>query len=294
MRSQWLSLALMLAMPIPAQQNGAPLPLPAPTPAPAPSAESTTVTRKEARDVDAMLVEARAATAKHDYAQSEDLMLKATQANPNMVLPWVELGLAQLGLEKYDKAESDFKIALGIDPAAVAKARDQNFYQDIDAAGVVAPGATRASRNTAGGGVATNAEKRTPDVLGTAYASLGEIYIRKKDFPAAKEAFDTAVKSYPAGAASYRHNETVFFFKAGDSDDQLAAADQAIQLDPRRADLYYLKAQALVSKATMDSKTQKLNLPAGCAEAYQEYLALDPKGPYSADAKGILAAVGPR
>jgi hypothetical protein len=36
----------------------------------------------------------------------------------------------------------------------------------------------------------------------------------------------------------------------------------------------------------------KMVLPPGCAEAYQKYLQLDPKGPYSADAKGILAAAG--
>jgi len=31
-------------------------------------------------------------------------------------------------------------------------------------------------------------------------------------------------------------------------------------------------------------------LPPGCAEAYQKYLQLDPKGQFSADAKGVLAS----
>jgi hypothetical protein len=79
---------------------------------------------------------------------------------------------------------------------------------------------------------------------------------------------------------------------AGNSDAQLAAADQAIALDPARAANYYFKAQALVGKATMDPKTNKMILPPGCAEAYQKYLQMDPKGPYSADAKGVLAAAG--
>jgi tetratricopeptide (TPR) repeat protein len=274
-----------------AQQNGAPLPSPAPTPASAPITGNASVTKKEAVDVNAQLVAARAATAKKDYATSEDLMLKATEANPNMILPWVELGLAQLGLGKHEDAERDFKIALGIDPVTVALKHNEDFYQGADAPGVVAPGATRASRNAAADMVVTSGEKRTPDVLGTAYASLGEIYIDEKKFADAKAAFDTAVKSYPQSAASYRHNETVFFFKAGSTDDQLASAEQAIALDPNRADMYYFKAQALVTKATLDPKTQKMVLPPGCAEAYQKYLQLDPKGPYSADAKGILAAV---
>ena len=274
-----------------AQQNGAPLPLPAPAAAPVPSPEANTITKKEAGDVNAMLAQARAATAKKQFADSEDLMLKVTRQNPNMVLPWVELGLAQLGLQKYDDAENDFKIALGIDPITVARAHNEDFYQKADAEGVVAPTATRASRNTAGGGVVDNSSKRTPDVVGTSYASLGEIYIRQKKFAEAKDAFDQAVKAYPTSAASYRHNEAIFFFKAGNSDEQLAAADQAIALDPNRADMYYFKAQALVNKATIDPKTQKMLLPPGCADAYQKYLKLDPNGPYSADAKGVLAAV---
>jgi hypothetical protein len=56
--------------------------------------------------------------------------------------------------------------------------------------------------------------------------------------------------------------------------------------------MYYFKAQALVSKATMDPATQKMVLPPGCADAYAKYLQLDPSGPYSADAKSILGAAG--
>jgi tetratricopeptide (TPR) repeat protein len=272
------------------QQNGAPQP--APYAASVPSPLDATVTKKEAGDVNAQLVAARAATAKKDYAESERLMLPVTRANPLMVLPWVELGIAQSGLGKDADAEKDFKIALGIDPASVALAHNEDFYQAPDAPGQIAAGATRASRNTAGGGVATTAEKRTPDVEGTVYASLGEIYIREKKIPDAIAAYDSAVKAYPQSAASYRHNETIFLFKAGDATDQLTAANQAIALAPTRADNYYFKAQALVSNATLDPKTQKMILPAECSAAYQKYLELDPSGQYSADAKSILAAAG--
>lgn len=275
-----------------AQQNTAPLPLPTPAPAATPNTNNGAVTKKEAGDLNADLIAARAATKDHRYADAEALMVKATQENPNLVLPWIELGLAQSGLEEYDKAENSFKIALGIDPATVAKAHDDDYYQRADAQGVVAPTATRQTRNTNFEGTVITGNQRTPDVLGTAYASLGEIYIRKHRPDEAKQAFDTAVKDNPADAALYRRNETIFFFKTGDADDQLAAADQAIAIDPTRAMLYYFKGQALVSKAAVDAKTQKIILPAGCAEAYQKYLQLEPNGPYSADAKGVLAAAG--
>jgi len=86
--------------------------------------------------------------------------------------------------------------------------------------------------------------------------------------------------------------EAVVFFAAGQPDAQFAAAEQAIALDPARAANYYFKGQALVGKATSDPKTGKIILPPGCAEAYQKYLQLEPNGPFSADAKGVLSAAG--
>ena len=286
-------LLLGISVSVAAAQGNPPQPLPVPTPAGTPNTNiATPVSKKEATDVNAALVAARQATKEKRYADSEELMRKVTEANPNMVLPWVELGLAQMGLGQYEKAENSFKLALGIDPRSVAEAHNNDYYQQVDAPGVIAPGATRASRNTAGGTVVSSGEKRTPDVLGTAYASLGEVYIQEKRFKEAQAAFDTAVKDYPTEAAQYRYNEMVIFFKAGNTDGQLEAANQAIALDPTRAANYYFKGQALVSKATVDSKTGKIALPPGCAEAYQKYLELEPNGPYSADAKGVLAGAG--
>jgi hypothetical protein len=58
----------------------------------------------------------------------------------------------------------------------------------------------------------------------------------------------------------------------------LAAAEKAIAVDPKRAMLYYFKAQALTSKAAIDSQTQKLVLPRGCVEAYRKYPELEVNG----------------
>src|SRR5208337_1451870 len=179
----------------------------------------------------------------------------------------------------------------GIDPASLKRVHSEDFYQRVDAPGTVAPSATHASRN-AMGGTANTGEKRTPDILGTSYASLGEIYIHEGKIEDAEAAFDTAVKSNPTDAALYRRNETIFFFQAGKPDEQLKAVNEALAIDPGRAMLYYFKGQALVSKATIDQATQKMTLPPGCAEAYQKYLEMDPNGPYSGDAKGVLTATG--
>jgi hypothetical protein len=75
----------------------------------------------------------------------------------------------------------------------------------------------------------------------------------------------------------------------GNANAQVAAADEAIKADPTSPIPYYLKGQGLVSNATIDPKTKLYILPPGCAEAYQMYLKLAPTGPFSNDAKGILA-----
>ena len=246
--------------------------------------------KKEPESLNAEIIAARKATAEKRFTDSEARMSKVTADDPKLILPWVELGLAQLGLKKYPEAENSFKMALGIDPESIQRAHSDDFYQD-NKPGAVAPTATRNSRNTVGG-LINNAQSRTPDIKGVSYASLGEIYAREGQIKDAEEAFDIAVAAFPQQAAQYRRNETIIFFQIGNSDAQFAAAEKAIALDPTRAALYYFKGQALISKATIDPTTQKMVLPPGCADAYQRYLDLDPNGPYSADAKGVLTGAG--
>ena len=72
----------------------------------------------------------------------------------------------------------------------------------------------------------------------------------------------------------------------------MAAANEAIKIDPTQPLPYYLKGQGLIQKATIDAKTGKMILPPGCAEAYLKYLELAPTGLYAADVKAILAEAG--
>jgi tetratricopeptide (TPR) repeat protein len=247
--------------------------------------------KKDSEGLNGQIVAARKATSERRFADSEAMMAKVTADNPKLILPWVELGLAQLGLKKYPEAENSFKMALGIDSGSIQRAHTDDFYQSGDKPGAVAPTATRTTRSAVGGEV-NNAQSRTPDIKGVSWASLGEIYAHQGKVKNAEEAFDNAVAAFPPQAAQYRRNETIAFFQVGNSDAQLAAAEKAIPLDPARAALYYFKGQALVSKATLDPKTQQMLLPPGCADAYQKYLELEPNGPYSADAKGVLTGAG--
>ncbi len=243
-------------------------------------------------DVNAAVVAARAATKDTHYADAEALMLQVTSSRPELVVPWVELGLAQLGLKKYPEAENSFKRAISTDQQA---AHSADIYQQpagADAVDVAAPTSTRVS-----GDMATHTERitkqRQPDVLGTAYASLGEIYIHEGKFVEAQSAFDKAAQSNPAREGAYRESEAIFFYQVGDADAQLAAAEKAIAAEPTRAKPYFFKGQALVSKAIVDPQTQKMVLPSSCADAFRKYLQLESNGQFAADAQAILAAAAP-
>src|SRR6266705_2206542 len=82
--------------------------------------EPTPAGKKDSEGLNATIIAARKATAEKRFADSEAMMSKVTADNPKLVLPWVELGLAQLGLKKYPEAENSFKMALGIDPDSIA------------------------------------------------------------------------------------------------------------------------------------------------------------------------------
>jgi hypothetical protein len=195
--------------------------------------------------------EAEIKTAK--YTEIETLMTKDTTAKPDASVLWAQLGQAQIGLKKFDAAETSYKKVLELEAAS---------------------------------------KKADPKIQGLANSGLGEIYARKGQVPEANAAYQAAAKANPTEAGFYLRNEAVIFFQMQNADAQVAAADEALKVDPNAALLYYLKGQGLVSKATVDAKTQRIVLPPGCAEAYQKYLELAPTGPYSADAKGILEQAG--
>ena len=254
-----------------------------PVPPPAEAHNDLAISGKEVANVNAMLGQARKATAEKRYADAEALMLKVTQSQPSVILPWVELGLAQLALNKYPDAENDFKTALRIGPGGIQKEGPAGFYGPPG-------GPTKSSSFSDTGPDPGGKQSLSGDAKGSCYASLGEVYAHEGKVKEAQEAFDNAVVAFPPQAAQYRHNEMIVFYQTGHSDEQLAAADQAIALDATRAANYYFKGQALLAKATIDPKTQKMVLPPGCLEAYQKYLQLDPKGTNAADARSIVAA----
>jgi tetratricopeptide (TPR) repeat protein len=187
------------------------------------------------------------------YTEIATLMTKDTAVMPDQSILWTNLARANVGLKKYDDAETNYRKALALE---------------------------------------TNSKKPKPEVIGVADAGLGEVYARQGKVTEANAAFDAAAKADPTRAAFHLRNEAVIFFQEKNSDAQVAAADAALAVDPGQAILYYIKGQGLIQKATVDPKTNRIVLPPDCTEAYQRYLALAPTGPYAAEVKGILDQAG--
>jgi tetratricopeptide (TPR) repeat protein len=205
------------------------------------------------KNLNADLQKARADDAAKNYADADALMTRDTQLKPDEALLWVELGKAQKGEKKLDDAATSLKKAIDLDAAS---------------------------------------KKPHPEVQAAAENDLGEILALQGKVPDAQAAYDAAVKGDPKNASMYYGNEAIMMDRAGQVDATVAAADKAIAADPNKPVPYYLKGKALINKATIDEKTKKIVAPPGCEEAYQKYLELDPNGPFSGDAKAVLAEMG--
>ncbi len=200
-----------------------------------------------------LLKQARAANAAKNYPQADQLMQQAVVIKPDAAILWLELGIAQTGEKKWDDATTSLKKALDLD---------------------------------------TNSKKPNPEVEAADNNALGEVYANSNKIPDATASYDAAAKLQPANAGMFYTNETIVLSRTGQTDATIAAADKAIAADPSKPIPYYLKGQALISKATVDPKTQKIVAPPGTAEAYQKYLDLAPTGPMAPEAKSILAEIG--
>jgi tetratricopeptide (TPR) repeat protein len=187
------------------------------------------------------------------YTEIETIMTRDTSVKQDEAILWADLARAQVGLKKYDEAEATYKKALALE---------------------------------------SGSKKPKPEVLGVVNAGLGEIYARTSKVPEANAAFDAAAKSDPTRASFYLRNEAVIFFQERNGVAQVAAADEAIKIDPTQPILYYIKGQGLIQNATIDPKTNRIVLPADCTEAYQKYLQLAPTGPYASEVAGILSQAG--
>jgi len=226
------------------------------------------------QNLNALLTQARADNKAGNYDAAIKAMQDATAAKPDEGILWITLGDAQLG--SADAAAKAARAA-GTSPTDPAIAQKYN-----DAAASYKKG------------VELNAasKKPSPEAAAAGYNQLGQAYAKIGNAKDSADAYEMAAKAMPANASMYYFNEAATLYNAGKLPEAEAAADKAIAADPKKAEAYYIKGQALIPQATVDPKTQKIVAPPGCVEAYQTYLELAPDGPHAADVKGILEGIG--
>jgi tetratricopeptide (TPR) repeat protein len=226
------------------------------------------------QNLNAMLTQARADNKAGNYDAAIKAMQDATAAKPDEGILWITMGDAQLG--SADAAAKAAKTA-GTSPTDPAIAQK---YTDAAASYKKGVDLNAASK------------KPSPEAAAAGYNQLGQTYAKMGNAKDSADAYEMAAKAMPANASMYYFNEAATLYNAQKLPEAGAAADKAIAADPKKADAYYIKGQALIPQATVDPKTNKIVAPPGCVEAYQQYLELAPDGPHAADVKGILEGIG--
>jgi tetratricopeptide (TPR) repeat protein len=206
------------------------------------------------KGLNASLKQAKDLEGAGNYDQAITLLQQATQVDPSQDLVWGYLGDAQRGAAAH-----------ATDPAARTKGY-QDAIESYQKALAIKP------------------------TSGPYMAQLADAYAHTGQTDKAVEQYAAAAQADPQNAGTYYYNEGVVFTNTGKSDEAVAALDKALQADPNRADAYYLKGQALIAKAT--TKDGKVTAPAGTAECFNKYLAMQPTGKYADVAKQMLAMLG--
>jgi tetratricopeptide (TPR) repeat protein len=231
------------------------------------NAETTAANAKIA-NLNGMLNQARADTQAGNYDSAIKALTDATTAKPDEPVLWEAMGDAQLGAANAAQKASRTDPTLG-DKYAAAVAS----YQKSLSLNAASP-------------------KPKPEIAAAADNQLGQAYAKSGKTKEASGAYEAAATADPPKAGMYYFNEAASLFNANDMDGAAAAAQKAITADPTKADAYYIEAQALIQKASVDPKTNKIVAPPGCVEAYQKYLELAPTGPHAEEIKGILQGIG--
>lgn len=107
----------------------------------------------------------------------------------------------------------------------------------------------------------------------------------------AVKAYDQAAQLDPTRASMFYFNKGAVQTNSGKVDDAIESFKKLLAIDPNKADAYYWLGVNLISKATTDPSGKVIPAP-GTAEALNKYLELQPNGPNAEGAKGMLQYIG--
>ena len=122
--------------------------------------------------------------------------------------------------------------------------------------------------------------------VGRMLMSEGNANIKLRNYDAAILLFEKAARTDPNPATAY-FNLCATEYNLAQLGPAEASCDKAIQYDPKRADLYFIKGSILVGNAAV-KPGGKMAFSPGAAPALRKYLELAPAGGHADDAKQML------
>ena len=122
------------------------------------------------------------------------------------------------------------------------------------------------------------------------YLTRGNAYLRLRRNPEALDAYNqaAALASNPSVAV---FNICATYANAGDTQNAEPACRRAVQVDPNRANAWFVLAALLFGEAKLDAKGN-FAITEECRQALRKYLELAPDGPHAADVKAMLQMAG--
>lgn len=137
---------------------------------------------------------------------------------------------------------------------------------------------------------AAAAQKAKSDLAGY-YDNLGNAAARIGKTDEAVSDYEQAAQLDPPSASLYYLHEGITLYNIGGDEatrkKTVEALDKVIAADPNKADAYFFKGASLFALSTQKTDGS-LAPPAGTTESLQKYLELEPSGGYSEQAKGML------
>ncbi|HZD96189.1 MAG TPA: tetratricopeptide repeat protein, partial [Candidatus Sulfotelmatobacter sp.] len=205
--------------------------------------------REKAMSENTLINQLNPALQAKNWEAAEPILRQLVTMNPNRWEYQQALGNAQLNLGKFEEALATYEKAI---PLAENAAKDPKADPAKAKAGVAS--------------MLTNE--------GSAYGKL-------KQPQKAVEAYTKAAEMDPNPGTAY-FNLCATQYNSGNTQGALAACEKAIAADPNRADAYYIKGSLMMAESKK-GKDDKLEAPAGTADAFNKYLELAPDGPHAND-----------
>jgi tetratricopeptide (TPR) repeat protein len=113
----------------------------------------------------------------------------------------------------------------------------------------------------------------------------GNCLLKLKRTPEAMAAYEQAAPLSPNPSTAY-FNLCAVHYNIGDTAGALVACNKEIEVDPGKADAYFIKGSVLLAGATMVNG--KMQAPPGTLEALHKYLELAPNGAHAADTQQMI------